>query len=372
MEASELEAATNTTGSLPTKVDPSVIGGKELHFAANSPYSDPDLSGQIALFFNTMSLWGFSKESGLATTLFTDVRKTEMYQFFVVAFSAAPGTIYFAQLRDAVQAGLSTREIVNIFTTKQQFTSVYSQLLSSTEFATSLVNNVIKSSASDSAKANAISDIVEALAFGLSRGDVIFNVFGNLAAISDPANPYAEVTRQFDKQITVSRYFTETLLGSSQDVATLHNVIKNVTNASDVSSVSLIEGLITSGTGTLPPAAFFAAPQSSLESVNEGQSITFSIQTSNVPSGTVLAYQLNGSAGLEDIDNNARTGNVLVGENGLASIVFPITLDQLTEGTETLVFSYTNPFTLVSAGNVTVAINDTSVAPTSAYTVSAD
>ena len=51
--------------------------------------------------------------------IFDDARKLEMYRFFLVAFNAAPGLTYLAQLQQAVESGLSTKEIVNIFTTKQ-------------------------------------------------------------------------------------------------------------------------------------------------------------------------------------------------------------------------------------------------------------
>jgi len=75
--------------------------------------------------------------------IFDDARKLEMYRFFLVAFNAAPGLTYLAQLQQAVESGLSTREIVNIFTTKQQFTSVYPESLSHTEFASRLIQRVI-------------------------------------------------------------------------------------------------------------------------------------------------------------------------------------------------------------------------------------
>lgn len=188
-------------------------------------------------------------------TLFTEARKTEMYQFFAVAFSAAPGGTYFTQLQQAVEAGLTTREIVNIFTTKTQFTSVYPTFLSSQQFATSLVENVIKTSASPAAKTQAVNDIVAALASGLSRGDVIFNVFGNLAAITDPASPYFGVAQQFAKQVIVARYYTEVLLGNTESVPTLQAVLANVTNNSDVSTPAAIEALL-SGSG-VPGALSF-------------------------------------------------------------------------------------------------------------------
>lgn len=199
-----------------------------------------------------------------------------MYQFFSVAFNAAPGVTYLTQLQEAVEAGLSTQQIVNIFTTKTQFTSVYPSFLTSQEFANKLVDAVIKSSASPAAKAQAATDIVAALDFGFTRGDVVFQVFSNLANTTDPANPYFGVAQQFTKQIAVAKYYTETLLGNSTDVGTLQGVIKNVTDASDVSSNSAIQSLIDSGTAV-------------------SQTYTLSANVDNIV-GTAANDQINGTA----------------------------------------------------------------------------
>ena len=44
----------------------------------------------------------------------------QLYQFFAVAFNAAPGVTYMSQLLDAANSGLTVKQIVNIFTTKSQ------------------------------------------------------------------------------------------------------------------------------------------------------------------------------------------------------------------------------------------------------------
>ncbi len=49
----------------------------------------------------------------------------DLYRFFAVAFGAAPGVTYMGQLIEAAEWGLSIKEIVNIFTTKPQFTDTY-------------------------------------------------------------------------------------------------------------------------------------------------------------------------------------------------------------------------------------------------------
>ena len=123
-------------------------------------------------------------------SLFTEARQIEMYRFTTVAFSAAPGVFFLNQLREAVEAGLSTRQIVNLFTTKSEFLSVYPASMSNEVFATALAHNVIKSSAGAGAITQAILEIVNALNAGLSRGDVIFNVFGQLAdRVTTPGVP---------------------------------------------------------------------------------------------------------------------------------------------------------------------------------------
>ncbi|NBQ80156.1 MAG: hypothetical protein EBT99_16395, partial [Betaproteobacteria bacterium] len=66
---------------------------------------------------------------------FDAAKQLEMYRFFLVAFDAAPGVTYWGQLKAAVESGLDTKAIVNIFTTKQQFLSVYPNDLSGAAFS---------------------------------------------------------------------------------------------------------------------------------------------------------------------------------------------------------------------------------------------
>jgi hypothetical protein len=96
-----------------------------------------------------------------------------LYQFFAVAFGAAPGGIYMDQLSEAYNAGLSVKTIVNIFTTKSQFTGTYPTSLSNAQLAQKLITNIVKNSATTQNKNAAIKDITDALNYGLSVGDVI-------------------------------------------------------------------------------------------------------------------------------------------------------------------------------------------------------
>ncbi len=166
---------------------------------------------------------------------------TQLYQFFAIAFNAAPGTTYMGQLTEAVDAGMSVKDIVNVFTTKSQFTSVYPTTLSTTEFATNLVNKVVGTSATDAAKAEAVANIESALGAGWSRGDVIFQVFSNLAGKAADDATWGNTSKLMANQVAVAQYATEVKQLSTANLADLQAVIANVTATTDVSTPAAIQ-----------------------------------------------------------------------------------------------------------------------------------
>lgn len=168
----------------------------------------------------------------------------ELYQFFITAFNAAPGVTYMDQLAEAYRYGLSVKQIVDIFTTKQQFTDVYSPGLSHTDLATQMINNIVKNSATTTAKNQAIADIKGALDIGWSVGDVIYTVFGNLVHKSSTDANWGNTAKQFSNEITVAKYYTETLNQSTTDLETLKDVIQPVTQSTDVSTDAVVAQLI--------------------------------------------------------------------------------------------------------------------------------
>jgi hypothetical protein len=169
---------------------------------------------------------------------------TELYQFFITAFNAAPGVTYMDQLADAYRYGLSVKQIVDIFTTKSQFTNVYPTTLSNLDMATQLVNNIVKTSASNAVKASAVADIKAAMDGGWTVGQVIYQVFGNLAKmpLTDPS--WGNTTKQFNNEIAVAKYYTETLNQSTTDLETLKDVIQSVSGSTDVSTDAVVAQLI--------------------------------------------------------------------------------------------------------------------------------
>ncbi len=169
----------------------------------------------------------------------------ELYQFFIIAFNAAPGVEYMDQLASAWRAGMSVKQIVNVFTTKTQFTDIYPTNWSNEQIGLELAQQVIKNSATDEAKASAAADITAALDHGWALGDVIYTVFGNLAKMPVLNNPvWGNTVRQFANQIEVAKVYTEHLSQSTTDLQTLRDVLAPVDTFTDVSTKEVVVTLI--------------------------------------------------------------------------------------------------------------------------------
>jgi hypothetical protein len=172
-----------------------------------------------------------------------------LYQFFAVAFDAAPGATYMGQMAEAWNAGMTLEQIVEVFTQKKQFTDAFAADMSAKDFAAKLVDRVVETSASDTLKTAAAQDIVNALAGGWSRGKAIYTVFSKLAAIPVTDTSWGATAQLLRNEVAVARYFTEQMNNSTTDQALLQKVIDPVTATTDVSTDSKIVNII----GSVPP-----------------------------------------------------------------------------------------------------------------------
>lgn len=174
----------------------------------------------------------------------TAAQQTDAYRFFSIAFNAAPGVEYMNQIADAYASGASTKDVVNAFVSKSQFTNVYPTFLTNAAFANNLVENIVGTSAADAAKTQAKADIVTALNGGLSRGDVIYTIFNNLANKPATDADWGNTAKLMANKVAVAQYYTEVLLGNTTNLATLQSVLSNVTPATDVSTPAAIQAVL--------------------------------------------------------------------------------------------------------------------------------
>jgi hypothetical protein len=177
-----------------------------------------------------------------------------LWHFFIVAFNGAPGVTYMNQLAGAQANGASIPTIVDIFTSKSQFTDIYGTSLNNRTFATLLTDNVVKNSATAASKEKAVNDIVSAFEAGLGRGAVIYNIFGNLAKVPVTDPTWGGTSKQFLNEIEVAKYFTDELSQSTTDIPTLRAVLAHVDQSTDVSDADHLIGII--GTALMDDGLF--------------------------------------------------------------------------------------------------------------------
>lgn len=246
----------------------------------------------------------------------TTQQQTDAYRFFVIAFGAAPGVTYMNQIADAYAAGMTTKQIVNVYTTKPQFTAIYPSFYTNTQFANALVENVVGSSASAAAKTQAKSDVEAALNAGWSRGDVIYQIFNNLADKPTTDADWGNTAKMFANKVAVAQYATEVKLVDSTNLATLQSIVANVTATTDVSTTAALDavlaGAATGQTFTLTAGADTPAATSGNDTIN-----ALSINAAGTAATTFSAFDV--------IDGGAGTDTLNIYTTGTENIAFPAT-----------------------------------------------
>jgi len=159
-----------------------------------------------------------------------------LYQFFVVAFGAVPGVTYMNQMAEAHRYKMPLLDMVEIFTTKSQFTDLYNPGLSRLQLAEKLMECIVKTSADAPAIQEATDDVQKAMDAGWSLGKVIYTVFGNLAAKSPTDPTWGGTARLFQNQVAVAQYATETLNLDTTDIGVLQNLLNGVDADSNTST----------------------------------------------------------------------------------------------------------------------------------------
>lgn len=148
-----------------------------------------------------------------------------------------------------------------------------------------------------------------------------------------------------------STSYSITNIGANNGSATIRSLADN-----SVITIISVENLRfsdkTISLSSLVGATYSITTSSS--SVNEGSTAQFSLVTTNVAAGTVVAYSITGVSAA-DLQSGSLTGSVTVSSTGTTTISVPIASDGITEGSETL--------TLTAQGkSASIVINDTSTA----------
>jgi hypothetical protein len=105
------------------------------------------------------------------------------------------------------------------------------------------------------------------------------------------------------------------------------------------------------------------------DTLNEGESVTFNVSTTDVDDGATLYWSTGGTTVAADFSDNASSGSFTVTGNS-GSVTRTLKNDHVTEGSQTVIFYVRTGSTggTIVATASTVTVNDTSLSPT--YSVS--
>lgn len=171
----------------------------------------------------------------------TKLERTQIEKVFIAFLNAAPSITYLDQF-----VGYAGR--VNVLASDlaqtDAFKAIYPSFLTNEEFAAKFVANFVGSTASDVAKAYVADEVVKSLNAGISRGDTLFNVVVALQAVPDGDATFGNTKKAFENKVAVADYYAVTKLGDATDLATLQNLIANVTPTTDVSSTAALDAIV--------------------------------------------------------------------------------------------------------------------------------
>lgn len=296
----------------------------------------------------------------------TTTQKTEAYQFFIVAFGAATGVEYMNQLNDAYNAGMTTKQIVNVYTTKPQFEALYPRFDTNEQFAERLIENVVGASATAAAKTEAKADVAAALNAGWTKGDVVFQIFTNLAAKAPTDAQWGNTSLMLANKVAVAQYITETLLVNTTDLAKLGSYIASVTEvAATVDAAKLAAQGANGQTFTLTASAV---------SVEEGGNATFALTLDSAPTSdvTVNYVTATGTAGSSDYTSVSGTVTFAAGQTS-QFVTIATTEDSAFEADETFTVTFSGS-SLTASVTATGTITNDDVDPSTqvqTYTLTA-
>lgn len=167
---------------------------------------------------------------------FTEQNKADAYLFFVLAFNAAPGTVYGGQIVEAYESGMTTADIVAEYVTKDAFKAIYPDSQTNAQFAAALVKNVASAKNPTAVNAAAVADIEKALAAGWTKAQVITQIIGNLANKTVADAEWGQTVAQLNNKIAVAKALTEGDKAlNTTDAALLQGPLKGVTE--DIATV---------------------------------------------------------------------------------------------------------------------------------------
>ncbi len=160
--------------------------------------------------------------------------RTDIIELVVGMFGAAPGASVLSELAEAVDAGLSLKDLSITLGTSAVFKAEYPSFLTNTEFATNYLTDFLGGNPGEVSAANftlAVDAVVALLNSGKSRGEVVYDVITAVSAVPETDTNFGTAAARLNNETEVAEYYSVTTQQSGDTLDQLKAVIVNVTSS---------------------------------------------------------------------------------------------------------------------------------------------
>ncbi len=158
-------------------------------------------------------------------------QRTAIIELVVGMFGAAPGASVLSDLVAAYEAGSSLKQIAANLAKSDQFKSIFPTFMTSGEFATKVVDQLVGSSVVAAEKTAAVALLTAQLNSGKSRSDVFVDAISALNAVASTNAAWGNAAVAFDNKVAAAVYYSVDKQLSGSSLAALQAVVSSVTNS---------------------------------------------------------------------------------------------------------------------------------------------
>ncbi len=186
-------------------------------------------------------------------------QRTDLISIVVGMFNAAPGAKVLSDLTVAFEANQTRLQIATNLARSAEYLSIFPEFLTNSEFATKLVDNMVGSLVSATAKADAVTLLTAQLnakntstpaAKAAARAEVTLFALDALKAVPTTDATLGAAVTALNNKVEVANFYSVEKQLNPSSLSTAQNVIKDVTNtaASVTTAKDAITGTSQAGT----------------------------------------------------------------------------------------------------------------------------
>ena len=186
-------------------------------------------------------------------------QRTDLISIVVGMFNAAPGAKVLSDLTVAFEANQTRLQIATNLARSAEYLSIFPEFLTNSEFATKLVDNMVGSLVSATAKADAVTLLTAQLnakntstpaAKAAARAEVTLFALDALKAVPTTDATLGAAVTALNNKVEVANFYSVEKQLNPSSLSTAQNVIKDVTNtaASVTTAKDTITGTSQAGT----------------------------------------------------------------------------------------------------------------------------